>query len=219
MSGNTRVLSGIRGCRTRSATKTTIWRLAQRSLFAAFGGAPGATMRGTPAARTGTGSLSGTTSPVFVSPGLSNNLPSIPLALFPLRFAFPFAILRLLRFPATDAPATRAAWRASLKFEMSPFAPAKGPLPNQQQRHVSPRATLLSHTKTELLFIFRSQLFNFFKKLTVSATHCPGLALYTAGRHQSCVIAVRPRKPFTGAHTHAARYCRRCRKTCGRQDQ
>jgi hypothetical protein len=66
--------------------------------------------------------MTGTTTLVFVSPGLSNNLPSIPLALFPLRFAFPFAILRLLRFPATDAPATRAAWRASLKFEMSPFA-------------------------------------------------------------------------------------------------
>jgi hypothetical protein len=81
-----------------------IWPEVLVVLLAAFVGVRGASRPGTPVARSGTGTMTETSSLVFVSPGPSNNLPSIPIALFPLRFAFNFAISAILRFLRLGRP-------------------------------------------------------------------------------------------------------------------
>ena len=89
-----------------------IWPEVLVMLIAAFVGVRGTTTPRSLAARSGTITITGTATLVFVSPGPSNNFPSIPIALFPLRFAFDFAISAI---SAIGKTATRAAWRASLR--------------------------------------------------------------------------------------------------------
>lgn len=113
ISGNTAVQSGLESCGSRLNLEKMTWLTVRQRSVAAFLGALGTSSPGSPAARSGTGSITGTSSLVFVSPRPSDHLPSI---LLPLRSVFSFAICAIRAIFCDLAPCdTRSVLR---QFEM-----------------------------------------------------------------------------------------------------